>query len=149
MRPACSVLCAVQIPGGWAAQRWGGEHTLSLSFALWSLASLATPGTAASPRAVASARVCVGLAQVRRRWMTAPARKRFHACLACFPVLAARRMFCPNLLGCAALVVFLPAMACSRMLAGPACRPCAKLAGRTRPAHAARVQCCHTLANFF
>ncbi|KAL4429992.1 hypothetical protein ABPG77_004362 [Micractinium sp. CCAP 211/92] len=52
-----------QIPGGWAAQRWGGEHTLSVSFALWSLASLATPGTAASPRAVASARVCVGLAQ--------------------------------------------------------------------------------------
>lgn len=53
-----------QIPGGWAAQRWGGERVLSWSFASWSLAVLLTPGSAASTRAVAAARVCVGLAQV-------------------------------------------------------------------------------------
>lgn len=55
-----------QVPGGWAAQRWGGERVLSWSFALWSLAVLATPGSAARPRAVAAVRVGVGLAQVRR-----------------------------------------------------------------------------------
>lgn len=53
-----------QIPGGWAAQRYGGERVLAWSFALWSLGSLLTPGTAASPRAMAAVRVGVGLAQV-------------------------------------------------------------------------------------
>ena len=53
-----------QIPGGWAAQRYGGERVLTLSFALWSLASLLTPGTAANTRSIAAARVCVGLSQV-------------------------------------------------------------------------------------
>lgn len=56
---------ASQVPGGWAAQRYGGERVLSWSFAAWSLGCLATPGSAASPRAMAAARVGVGLAQVR------------------------------------------------------------------------------------
>ncbi|PSC75289.1 putative anion transporter 5 [Micractinium conductrix] len=52
-----------QVPGGWAAQRWGGERMLTFSFAAWSLAVLATPGSAASIHAVVAARVSVGLAQ--------------------------------------------------------------------------------------
>lgn len=52
-----------QIPGGWAAQRFGGEGMLTLSFMLWSLASLLTPGSAANTRSIVLARVCVGVAQ--------------------------------------------------------------------------------------
>ena len=52
-----------QVPGGWAAQRWGGRITLSASFALWSTASGLTPGDARRTTAVAAARVCVGIAQ--------------------------------------------------------------------------------------
>ncbi|KAL6781916.1 PHT4B [Auxenochlorella protothecoides x Auxenochlorella symbiontica] len=52
-----------QIPGGMAAQRYGGDVMLSLSFALWATASLLTPGTADSVRAIILARVCVGVAQ--------------------------------------------------------------------------------------
>ena len=32
-----------QVPGGWAAQRWGGRAMLVASFVLWSTASLLTP----------------------------------------------------------------------------------------------------------
>ena len=52
-----------QIPGGWAAQAFGGAPMLSLSFLAWSLASMLTPGSATSTRALVTARVCVGLAQ--------------------------------------------------------------------------------------
>jgi hypothetical protein len=53
-----------QIPGGWAAQKYGGRAMLSLSFALWSLASLLTPGSAERGTAgIVGARVCVGVAQ--------------------------------------------------------------------------------------
>ena len=62
--PLCLSPCCAQIPGGWAAQRWGGERMLSVSFALWSLACLATPGNAVNTRAIAAARISVGLAQV-------------------------------------------------------------------------------------
>ena len=52
-----------QVPGGWAAQRWGGRRTLMASFALWATACLLTPGTAANVAATAAARVAVGVAQ--------------------------------------------------------------------------------------
>ena len=52
-----------QIPGGWAAHRYGGDITLSCSFLLWSLASLFTPSTAVNTHAILVARVCVGVAQ--------------------------------------------------------------------------------------
>lgn len=52
-----------QVPGGWAAQRYGGERVLAASFASWSLASILTPGSAVNTRAVMVARVCVGLSQ--------------------------------------------------------------------------------------
>lgn len=52
-----------QIPGGWAAQRWGGAVTLSFSFALWSAASLLTPRDARSALLMSAARVGVGVAQ--------------------------------------------------------------------------------------
>lgn len=52
-----------QIPGGMAAQRYGGDIMLSISFALWATASLLTPGTAESVRAIVLARMCVGVAQ--------------------------------------------------------------------------------------
>lgn len=52
-----------QIPGGWAAQRWGGRRTLIVSFLCWSLACLLTPGSAGSVRLIMLARVAVGLAQ--------------------------------------------------------------------------------------
>lgn len=55
--------CFVQIPGGWAAQRWGGRRMLMVSFSLWSTASLLTPATAASTSAIMLARVAVGIAQ--------------------------------------------------------------------------------------
>ncbi|KAI8475257.1 MAG: major facilitator superfamily domain-containing protein [Monoraphidium minutum] len=53
-----------QIPGGWAAQVYGGRIMLALSFALWSLASLLTPGSAeGGVGGIVAARVCVGVAQ--------------------------------------------------------------------------------------
>ena len=54
-----------QIPGGWAAARWGGSSVLTASFALWSVATLLTP-LSAGPRAraaTATGRVAVGVAQ--------------------------------------------------------------------------------------
>jgi MFS family permease len=55
--------CTLQIPGGWAAQLYGGRRTLIASFLAWSLASLLTPGDASSVTLTVLARVCVGLAQ--------------------------------------------------------------------------------------
>lgn len=52
-----------QIPGGWAAQRYGGDIMLSVSFFLWSTASILTPGNANNVRATVLARLCVGVAQ--------------------------------------------------------------------------------------
>ncbi|KIY99056.1 hypothetical protein MNEG_8907 [Monoraphidium neglectum] len=53
-----------QIPGGWAAQIYGGRIMLVISFALWSIASVLTPGSlAGGTRGVVAARVCVGVAQ--------------------------------------------------------------------------------------
>lgn len=52
-----------QIPGGWAAQRWGGRKTLTLSFTLWSLGSLVTPGSVKSITWLISIRVFIGVAQ--------------------------------------------------------------------------------------
>ena len=49
-----------QLPGGWAASRYGGERVLSLSFLLWSSASLLTPGDGRRTRALVAARVGVG-----------------------------------------------------------------------------------------
>lgn len=53
----------VQVPGGWAAQRWGGRRMLMVSFGLWSTASILTPGSASSNSAIMLARVAVGVAQ--------------------------------------------------------------------------------------
>lgn len=53
----------MQIPGGWAAQRWGGRKTLTLSFTLWSLGSLVTPGSVKSITWLISIRVFIGVAQ--------------------------------------------------------------------------------------
>lgn len=55
--------CRLQIPGGSAAQRYGGRLMLMVSFALWSTASLLTPGSARNTAAIACARVLVGVAQ--------------------------------------------------------------------------------------
>ena len=52
-----------QVPGGWAAQRWGGQRTLALSFGLWSTASILTPTDARKTQAIIIARVLVGVAQ--------------------------------------------------------------------------------------
>ena len=56
------MLC-LQIPGGIAAQKLGGERMLSISFLLWSAASILTPGSAKSSGAIIAARICVGVAQ--------------------------------------------------------------------------------------
>ena len=53
----------VQVPGGWAAQRWGGRNTLMLSFALWSTASILTPISSVSSAPIAVARMAVGVSQ--------------------------------------------------------------------------------------
>ncbi|KAG2483091.1 hypothetical protein HYH03_018029 [Edaphochlamys debaryana] len=52
-----------QIPGGWAAQRYGGRIMLILCFASWSLISILTPTDARHTFAISMARVCVGIAQ--------------------------------------------------------------------------------------
>lgn len=51
------------MPGGWAAQLYGGDKMLSMSFFCWSLASLLTPGSAANGHATIAARVVVGVSQ--------------------------------------------------------------------------------------
>ncbi len=53
----------LQIPGGWAAQRYGGRIILMISFFLWSIVSLLTPSDAKSVVAIMTARVCIGVAQ--------------------------------------------------------------------------------------
>ena len=63
MQQTNPVLLLTQVPGGWAAQRWGGRRTLMASFALWATACLLTPGTADNVAATAAARVAVGVAQ--------------------------------------------------------------------------------------
>ena len=52
-----------QIPGGWAAQRFGGDITLTISFIFWSIASILTPGNATNTNSIILARVCVGISQ--------------------------------------------------------------------------------------
>lgn len=58
-----------QVPGGWAAQRYGGDLMLTLSFLLWSTASILTPftlsggGGDSTNHMVLIARVCIGVAQ--------------------------------------------------------------------------------------
>ena len=51
------------MPGGWAAQKYGGRVTLTVSFLLWSTGSLLTPRSAHSTRGITAARVLVGIAQ--------------------------------------------------------------------------------------
>ena len=53
----------MQVPGGWAAQKYGGRATLIVAFALWSTGSLLTPRSARSTRGITAARVLVGIAQ--------------------------------------------------------------------------------------
>ncbi|GIL42012.1 hypothetical protein Vafri_82 [Volvox africanus] len=52
-----------QIPGGWAAQQYGGRIMLLLCFACWSAASILTPTNARHASAIILARVAVGVAQ--------------------------------------------------------------------------------------
>ncbi|GLC38691.1 hypothetical protein PLESTB_000590700 [Pleodorina starrii] len=52
-----------QIPGGWAAQQYGGRVMLLLCFASWSAASILTPTNARHAWAIVFARVAVGVAQ--------------------------------------------------------------------------------------
>ncbi|KXZ44588.1 hypothetical protein GPECTOR_65g206 [Gonium pectorale] len=52
-----------QIPGGWAAQQYGGRIMLLLCFASWSLVSILTPTNARHTLAIIFARVCIGVAQ--------------------------------------------------------------------------------------
>ena len=52
-----------QVPGGWAAQLYGGRITLIISFFLWSLVSMFTPTNARSTSAIMVARVAIGIAQ--------------------------------------------------------------------------------------
>ena len=52
-----------QVPGGWAAQLYGGRITLIISFFLWSLVSMFTPTDARSTSAIMVARVAIGIAQ--------------------------------------------------------------------------------------
>lgn len=53
----------MQVPGGWAAQKYGGRVTLIISFLLWSTGSLLTPRSAHNTRGITAARVLVGIAQ--------------------------------------------------------------------------------------
>lgn len=52
-----------QIPGGIAAQRYGGAKILTLSFLLWSTASILTPGSAENSSLMMIARIIVGISQ--------------------------------------------------------------------------------------
>lgn len=55
-----STLQFKQIPGGWAAQQYGGRIMLLLCFASWSAASILTPTNARHTYAIVAARVAVG-----------------------------------------------------------------------------------------
>ncbi len=77
-----SFLSTAQVPGGWAAQRFGGERVLSWSFTLWSAAVLLTPGSAGNARLMAAVRVGVGLAQVRQQcWLCLTVQQQTFACV--------------------------------------------------------------------
>ncbi|KAL2621517.1 hypothetical protein R1flu_001722 [Riccia fluitans] len=52
-----------QVPGGWAAQRFGGRRVLLVSFILWSVTSALTPTQAEDITGVIIARLLVGVAQ--------------------------------------------------------------------------------------
>jgi len=52
-----------QVPGGWAAQLYGGRIMLIISFFLWSLVSFFTPTDGKDTFSIIVARVCVGVAQ--------------------------------------------------------------------------------------
>lgn len=55
----------MQVPGGWLAARHGGARVLALSFALWGVISLCTPGTVHDSNMVfiTICRVAVGASQ--------------------------------------------------------------------------------------
>lgn len=53
----------MQIPGGWAAQLYGGRIMLIICFILWSLVSFFTPSDAKNTWLIIVARVCIGVAQ--------------------------------------------------------------------------------------
>jgi ACS family sodium-dependent inorganic phosphate cotransporter len=52
-----------QIPGGVAAQKYGGTRVLSLCFCLWSLASILTPGNPSNISSLLISRFVVGVSQ--------------------------------------------------------------------------------------
>lgn len=52
-----------QIPGGWAAQLYGGRLMLIFCFASWSAVSILTPTSAKSVLGIVIARVSIGIAQ--------------------------------------------------------------------------------------
>ncbi|CAM6098394.1 unnamed protein product [Calypogeia fissa] len=52
-----------QIPGGWAAQKFGGRRVLLWSFVLWSVTSALTPTNAGDVTLLIAARLLVGVAQ--------------------------------------------------------------------------------------
>lgn len=52
-----------QVPGGWAAQRFGGRRVLLMSFVLWSFTSALTPTEADAVTGMVVARLLVGVAQ--------------------------------------------------------------------------------------
>lgn len=52
-----------QVPGGWAAQRYGGRIMLIVCFLSWSIVSILTPTNAANAKMIMFARVCVGISQ--------------------------------------------------------------------------------------
>ena len=52
-----------QVPGGWAAQIYGGRVMLIISFVLWSSCSMLTPTDASHTGVIVVARVCIGVAQ--------------------------------------------------------------------------------------
>lgn len=52
-----------QVPGGWAAQRFGGRRVLLMSFVLWSFTSALTPTETTAMAGTVVARVIVGVAQ--------------------------------------------------------------------------------------
>ncbi len=54
---------ALQIPGGWMAQLYGGRRMLIICYFLWSLVSIFTPTDAKHVSGIVLARVCVGIAQ--------------------------------------------------------------------------------------
>lgn len=52
-----------QVPGGWAAQLYGGRVMLMICFAAWSVISLLTPTNGAHTLPIIVARVCIGVSQ--------------------------------------------------------------------------------------